>query len=107
MTPLGSDLPIVGRISRFPLGKLGPVGEVPAVVRELVETGLIRPVRPDKLARIIREVARWGTTPAASIAAANIEIPDNVGLVDELGELTFASSTSARTASRGRSRPRG
>ncbi len=89
MTPLGSDLPIVGRVVRFPLGKLGPVGEVPAVVRELVETGLIRPVRPDKLARIIREVARWGTTPAAAIAAANVEIPDNVAFVDELGELTY------------------
>jgi fatty-acyl-CoA synthase len=89
VSPRGSDIPILGRVSRVPLGKLGPVGEVPAVVRELVETGLIRPVRPDKLARIVREVARWGTTPAAAIAAANVEIPDNIAFVDELGELTF------------------
>src|SRR3954451_23380339 len=85
VTPIGSDLPIVGRMSRLPLGKLGPVGDVPAVIRELIETGLIHPVRPDKLARIIREVARWGTTPAASIAASNIESPHDVGFVDELG----------------------
>src|SRR3954447_6261789 len=89
MSPIGSDLPIIGRVSRLPLGKLGPAGDVPAVIRELVETGLIHPVRPDKLARIIREVARWGTTPAASIAASNIESPNDVGFVDELGELTF------------------
>jgi fatty-acyl-CoA synthase len=89
VSPLGSDIPILGRVSKVPLGKLGPVGEVPAVIRELVETGLIHPVRPDKLARIVREVARWGTTPAAAIAAANVEIADNVALVDELGELTF------------------
>ena len=104
MSP-AARLPIVG--VHGPAGQAGPVGEVPAVVRELVETGLIRPVRPDKLARIIREVARWGTSPAASIAAANIEIPDDVGLVDERGALTFASSTNARTASRGRSAARG
>jgi fatty-acyl-CoA synthase len=87
--PLGSNIPIVGRVSRLPLGKLGPMGDVPAVVRELIETGLIRPVRPDKLARIVREVARWGTTPAASIAASKIETPDEIGFVDELGGLTF------------------
>jgi acyl-CoA synthetase (AMP-forming)/AMP-acid ligase II len=89
VSPIGSDLPIIGRVSRLPLGKLGPVGEVPSVIRELIETGLIHPVRPDKLARIVREVARWGTTPAASIAASNIESPHDVGFVDELGELTF------------------
>jgi fatty-acyl-CoA synthase len=79
----------VGRVSRLPLGKLGPVGEVPSVIRDLIETGLIHPVRPDKLARIIREVARWGTTPAASVAAGNIEAPNDVAFVDELGELTY------------------
>ena len=89
MPTLGSGIPIVGRVSRLPLGKLGPIGEVPAVIRELVATGLIHPVRPDKLARIVREVAKWGTTPAAGVAAATIESPDDIGFVDELGKLTY------------------
>jgi acyl-CoA synthetase (AMP-forming)/AMP-acid ligase II len=89
VTPTGSDLPFLGRVSRFQLGKLGVVGEVPAVMRELVETGIVHPVRPDKLARIAREFTRWGTSPATSIAAATIERPDAAALVDELGELSF------------------
>ena len=89
MTPGGSDLPLVGRVARLQLGKLGAVGEMPSVLRELVETGIVHPVRPDKLARIAREFTRWGTSPATSIAAARIERPDAVALVDEVGELTF------------------
>jgi acyl-CoA synthetase (AMP-forming)/AMP-acid ligase II len=89
MGPLGSDLPILGRVSRLQLGKLGAIGEFPAVVRELVETGIVHPVRPDKLARIALEFTRWGTSPATSIAINVIERPDATALVDELGELDF------------------
>ena len=64
MTPSGSDVPLLGRITRFQLGKLGAVGEVPSVLRELVETGLVHPIRPDKLALIAREFVRWGVSPA-------------------------------------------
>jgi acyl-coenzyme A synthetase/AMP-(fatty) acid ligase len=83
------NLPLLGRVSRVQLGKLGAVGEVPAVMRELVETGLVHPVRPDKLARIAREFLRWGTSPATAVAAATIERPDAIAVVDELGELSF------------------
>ena len=89
MTLTGANLPLIGRVSRLQLGKLGAVGEVPAVMRELVETGLVHPVRPDKLARIAREFLRWGTSPATAVAAATIERPDATALVDELGELSF------------------
>ena len=51
---------------------------------------MIRPVRPDKLARVVRELARWGASPAAGIIGASITHPDDVGLIDERGELTFA-----------------
>jgi fatty-acyl-CoA synthase len=87
--PLGTNLPLIGRVSRVQLGKLGAVGELPAVMRELVETGLVHPVRPDKLARIAREFIRWGTSPATAVAATAIERPEAVALVDEVGELRF------------------
>src|SRR5436190_569745 len=89
MTPSGYDVPLVSRIARFQLGKLGAVGEVPSVMRELVETGLVHPIRPDKLALIAREFVRWGVSPATSAAAAAIERPDEIALVDEIGELSF------------------
>jgi fatty-acyl-CoA synthase len=89
MALTGTNLPLVGRVSRVQLGKLGAVGEVPAVMRELVETGIVHPIRPDKLARIAREFSRWGTSPATAVAAAAIERPDAVALVDEVGELSF------------------
>jgi acyl-CoA synthetase (AMP-forming)/AMP-acid ligase II len=89
MTPDARELPLVGRLSRVRLGKLGAVGELPAVLTELVETGIVHPVRPDKLARMTREFVRWGTSPAAAVAVAAIERPDAIGLVDEVGELTL------------------
>jgi acyl-CoA synthetase (AMP-forming)/AMP-acid ligase II len=58
--------------------------------KTLVEAGIVRPVRPDKLARIVLTVARFGPTPAAGYSAAAIRHPDDVAIVDELGTLTFA-----------------
>jgi acyl-CoA synthetase (AMP-forming)/AMP-acid ligase II len=89
VTPDAREIPVVGRLSRVRLGKLGAVGEVPAVLRELVETGIVHPVRPDKLARMTREFVRWGTSPATAVGVQAIEEPDRKGLVDEVGELTY------------------
>ena len=58
-------------------------------VRVLREVGLLRPIAPDKLARIAKTVARWGTNPAVTPALATIAHPDAVSVHDELGELTF------------------
>ena len=74
---------------RVKLGSLGALPDVPFNIRTLVEAGVIRPMRPDKLARIARELARWGASPAAGIIGAGITHPDDVGLIDEKGELTF------------------
>ena len=72
------------------LGSLGPLPDVPFNLKTLTEAGVIRPMRPDKLARVVRELARWGASPAAGIIGAAITHPDDVGLIDERGELTFA-----------------
>ena len=65
------------------LGSLGPLPDVPFNLKTLTEAGVIRPMRPDKLARVSRELARWGASPAAGIIGAAITHPDDVGLIDE------------------------
>jgi acyl-CoA synthetase (AMP-forming)/AMP-acid ligase II len=57
--------------------------------RVLHEVGLLRPIAPDKMAKIAYTVARWGTNPAVTPALAAIADPDQVAVDDELGELTF------------------
>jgi acyl-CoA synthetase (AMP-forming)/AMP-acid ligase II len=57
--------------------------------RVLAESGILRPIRPDKLARIAAKFARWGTSPATGVAAMAITNPDDVAIIDERGELTY------------------
>jgi acyl-CoA synthetase (AMP-forming)/AMP-acid ligase II len=59
-------------------------------VKALAETGVIRPVRPDRLVGMGLMFARWGATPAAGYGVSAHRHPDRVGLIDELGTLTFA-----------------
>jgi acyl-CoA synthetase (AMP-forming)/AMP-acid ligase II len=86
------DLPdrIGGMSKRIKLGPLGPVTDVPFNVKVLADAGVIGLVRPDKLARSVRELVRYGASPAAGIASAAIQHPDEVALRDEAGELTFS-----------------
>jgi acyl-CoA synthetase (AMP-forming)/AMP-acid ligase II len=59
------------------------------VAYTLTNAGIIRPTRPDKLARIALTLHRWGPTPAAGYTAAAIRYPNETAIVDELGTLTF------------------
>jgi acyl-CoA synthetase (AMP-forming)/AMP-acid ligase II len=74
---------------RIKLGSLGSLPDIPFNIKTLTEAGVIRPVRPDKLARVAREVVRWGASPAAGIAGSAILRPGDTMLVDEAGELSF------------------
>jgi acyl-CoA synthetase (AMP-forming)/AMP-acid ligase II len=58
--------------------------------RALLGTGMIQPVRPDKVVRSLAALRRWGPTPAAAYAGAAIRYPDTAAIVDERGTLTFA-----------------
>ncbi|MBV9312092.1 MAG: AMP-binding protein [Solirubrobacterales bacterium] len=51
--------------------------------------GIIRPIRPDRLARAALAQRRFGLTPAFLVAAAAELHPSSVGIIDETGELTF------------------
>jgi acyl-CoA synthetase (AMP-forming)/AMP-acid ligase II len=55
----------------------------------LASSGIIRPYPPAVLVRLARTVKDWGTGPAGGFATLAVRFPDRVGLVDELGELTF------------------
>lgn len=58
-------------------------------LRVLGAAGVIRPYGPRTLVALGRTVVRWGTGPAGGFASLAVRDPDRVGLVDELGELTF------------------
>jgi acyl-CoA synthetase (AMP-forming)/AMP-acid ligase II len=82
-------LPFESVGKRVSLGPLGTLGDAPFNLRVLVEAGVLRPVRPDKLARTMRELARWGTSPAAGISNAAINFPREAAVEDEAGSLSF------------------
>ena len=55
----------------------------------LAEAGIISPTRPDRLVSLAATLLRWGPTPAAGYQASATRYPDEVGIIDELGTLTF------------------
>src|SRR4051794_13571869 len=55
----------------------------------LTQAGIIRIQRPDRAVRTALAIIRWGVTPAAGYEAAAAQYPDEVALIDELGQLTF------------------
>ncbi len=55
----------------------------------LGRTGVIRPYGPRTLVGMGLAVLHWGTGPAGGFASLAVRHPDRVGLIDELGELTF------------------
>jgi acyl-CoA synthetase (AMP-forming)/AMP-acid ligase II/uncharacterized membrane protein len=55
----------------------------------LARSGMVAPMRPDKLARIAWIGARWRGSPATEILVGAVRHPDRALLVDELGPLTY------------------
>jgi acyl-CoA synthetase (AMP-forming)/AMP-acid ligase II len=78
------------RFAKVQVGSLGLLPDVPFNVKVLANAGIVRATRPDRLAKVLRELRRWGASPAAGVAAAAIRHPDEPMIIDELGELTFA-----------------
>src|SRR5918999_4687393 len=58
-------------------------------VATLARAGMIRPQRPDRLENAAFALIRGGATPAAGYKAAATRYPDELGLIDESGTLTF------------------
>jgi len=68
---------------------LDRVGHGAHAVKILADAGVIRPMRPEKLFSMASTMLRWGPTPAAGYSVSAVRRPDKIGIVDELGTLTF------------------
>jgi acyl-CoA synthetase (AMP-forming)/AMP-acid ligase II len=68
---------------------IGQISDRLHTAKTLLDTGIIRPTRPDKLLRVGVALQKWGPTPAAGYTASAIRYPDETAIVDELGTLTF------------------
>jgi acyl-CoA synthetase (AMP-forming)/AMP-acid ligase II len=69
----------------------GALDRVATTARVLAVSGLISPVRPDRLVSMARALGRWGMSPATAVAAAAARSPGRVAIVDDAGELTYAA----------------
>ncbi|WP_148616027.1 AMP-binding protein [Nocardioides rubriscoriae] len=58
-------------------------------LKVLGAAGVIRPYSPVTLARLARTLKDWGAGPAGGFTSLAVRVPDQVGLVDDLGELTW------------------
>src|SRR5882724_7339033 len=74
-----------GIASRLPAA----LGDVAFEAKTFNDVGLIRPMRPDKLARVVGRYMRLGASPALGSAANAITAPDGVAIIDEAGSLTW------------------
>jgi acyl-CoA synthetase (AMP-forming)/AMP-acid ligase II len=77
------------RFESIAAGAAKAVADKAYVLKVLHEAGVVRPLRPDTAARAVTTFARWGASPATGMAVAAIRHPDEVGLIDERGSLTF------------------
>lgn len=58
-------------------------------LRVLAEAGVVRFTGPFTLATLGRVLGTWGTGLVGGMRAAAVRFPDSVGLIDDLGELTY------------------
>jgi fatty-acyl-CoA synthase len=87
---IAGKLPLQSVAGRVSLGPLGNLADVPFNLRALAEAGVIGPARPDKVVLVLWELARWGASPAAGSARGAILRPDEPGIEDEKGSITFS-----------------
>ncbi len=56
----------------------------------LTKSGMVAPMRPDRVARIALIGARWGASPATGVLVGAVRHPDRTMVIDEQGSLTYA-----------------
>jgi fatty-acyl-CoA synthase len=79
-----------GAAARAVVGSIGgTVSGVATTARVLGRAGVIRPHSPRTLGELALVVRRWGLGPAGGFASLAVRMPHQVGVVDELGELTW------------------
>ncbi len=76
---------LAGIASRLPAA----FGDAVFGLRTFNDVGLVRPMRPDKLARVAERYLRLGASPALGSASNAITVPDHIAIIDEAGSLTW------------------
>jgi acyl-CoA synthetase (AMP-forming)/AMP-acid ligase II len=79
---------ITGLATRLPTA----LGDAAFELKVFNDVGLIRPMRPDKLARVAQRYLHWGASPALGSAANALSVPDRTAIIDEAGALTWAET---------------
>ncbi|HET7529761.1 MAG TPA: AMP-binding protein [Mycobacteriales bacterium] len=69
-----------------------------AAVKVLARTGIVAPVRPDRLVGMGLSVLRWGTSPAAAYAIGAARDPGRLAVVDERESVSYAEIDRRSTA---------
>ena len=77
---------------------LGRVGDVAAAAKVLTRSGLVSPVRPDRLLGMVLSFGRWGLSPAAAYAAGAARDPHRLAVIDERESVTYAEVDRRSTA---------
>ncbi len=65
------------------------VAGIGTTVSVLGRAGVIRPYGPRTLVNVGKAVVQWGTGPAGGFASLAARNPNGVGIIDDLGELTW------------------
>jgi acyl-CoA synthetase (AMP-forming)/AMP-acid ligase II len=73
-------------VRRLPAQVLHQAGSL----KVLIDAGVIRPIRPDRLWDFLRTLQRWGRSPAAGAISLAARFPDDPMVVDELGTLSYS-----------------
>jgi fatty-acyl-CoA synthase len=74
------------------------VSDGAAALKVLLRTGLMSPVRPDRLIGMTASFAKWGSSPAAAYAMGAARDPDRVAVIDEHESVTYADIDRRSTA---------
>ena len=86
---------VVERVSSF---LVRPLSDGAAALRVFTRTGLVRPVRPDRLVGMVQSFQRYGASPAAAFASGAARDPGRTAVIDERESLTYADIDARSTA---------
>ena len=75
-----------------------PLKDGAAAAKVLARSGVVRPVRPDRLLGMALSVGRWGMSPAAASAAGAARDPDRLAVIDESESVTYRDIDERSTA---------
>src|SRR5947209_576666 len=70
-------------------GLVGSLDRAVSAARVLAVSGLLSPVRPDRLIGMALALGRWGVSPATAVAAGAARDPGRVLIVDDAGPVSY------------------